>query len=190
MPKKIYDWNTVQAYHNEGHGFVECSRSFGFTHTAWIKAIKRGALRVAPALFRDRRRKYDWAEVRECYEAGATYKQCRYKFGFCAQAWAKAVQRGEIATRSTTKSIEQVLSSGSSRWLKKKKLIREGYVPYHCLECGIADWLGKELVLQIDHVNGVKHDWRIENLRLLCPNCHSQTPTYGGRNLKRPGQAR
>ena len=39
--------------------------------------------------------------------------------------------------------------------------------------------------MQLDHINGVKNDNRLENLRMLCPNCHSQTQTYGGRNLKR-----
>jgi 5-methylcytosine-specific restriction endonuclease McrA len=184
MPRLLYDWNAVQKYHDEGHGFVKCARRFGFTHTAWIKAIKRGRLRAAPAPFSDRRRKYDWIEIRAHYNAGATYKECQRKFGFCAQAWSKAIRRGEIEPRPATKSIGQVLSSRSSRWLKKKKLIREGYVAYHCLECGISDWLGKELVLQIDHINGIKDDWRIENVRMLCPNCHSQTPTYSGRNLK------
>jgi 5-methylcytosine-specific restriction endonuclease McrA len=39
--------------------------------------------------------------------------------------------------------------------------------------------------MQLDHVNGVKNDNRLANLRMLCPNCHSQTPTFTGRNLKR-----
>jgi hypothetical protein len=46
MPRRIYDWPRVQAYYDEGHGFVQCARKFGFSHTAWIKAIKRSALRA------------------------------------------------------------------------------------------------------------------------------------------------
>ncbi|MGA8797634.1 MAG: hypothetical protein WB526_11305, partial [Candidatus Cybelea sp.] len=75
MPKVIYDWAVVQAYHDEGHRFVECAKPFGFSHTAWIKAIKRGALKAAPARFRDRRRKYDWSEVQAYYNAGYTYAE-------------------------------------------------------------------------------------------------------------------
>jgi 5-methylcytosine-specific restriction endonuclease McrA len=185
MPRILYDWEAIQAYHDEGHGFVECSRRFGFCHTAWIKAIKRGALRVAPTRFPDRRRKYDWAEVQRYYDSGGSYRKCQAAFGFCASAWAKAVQRGELKPRRNIKSIAEVLGSKSSRWLKKAKLVREGHLLRRCLECGILEWRGKPLVVQIDHINGVTNDWRIENLRMLCPNCHSQTPTYGGRNAKR-----
>jgi hypothetical protein len=48
---------------------------------------------------------------------------------------------------------------------------------------GIIDvWNNKKLVLHIEHINGISNDNRIENLCFLCPNCHSQTDTYGGRN--------
>jgi 5-methylcytosine-specific restriction endonuclease McrA len=56
---------------------------------------------------------------------------------------------------------------------------------HRCSDCGISDWLGKPLAIQIDHINGAKNDWGLENLRMLCPNCHSQTPTFSGRNRRR-----
>jgi len=82
MPRLLHDWNAVQAYHDEGHGFVESSQRFGFSHTAWIKAIQRGKLRVAPTPFKDRRLKYDWAEVQSYHDAGHSYRQCKARFGF------------------------------------------------------------------------------------------------------------
>ena len=52
------------------------------------------------------------------------------------------------------------------------------------------DWLGKPLVLQLDHINGVFNDNRIENLRLVCPNCHSQFTTFAGKNKPRTKKAK
>ena len=62
-------------------------------------------------------------------------------------------------------------------------LIRLGFYTGVCSECGITDqWNGKELTIEIDHINGVCTDNRRHNLRWLCPNCHSQTNTYRRKN--------
>ncbi len=69
----------------------------------------------------------------------------------------------------------------------KSRLYRAGLLKEdaQCAECGVSSiWNGKRLVLQLDHINGSNRDNRIENLRLLCPNCHSQTDTYAGRNVR------
>lgn len=79
---------------------------------------------------------------------------------------------------------EEIFCVGStySRHHLKRKLINEGQVPYRC-ECGLDGlWQGKLLSLQIDHINGVSNDNRLSNLRFICPNCHSQTDTYAGKN--------
>lgn len=68
----------------------------------------------------------------------------------------------------------------------KKRLIEEGYLECKCSWCGITDtWNGKPIVLHLDHINGVNNDHRLENLRLLCPNCHSQTDTYAGKGKRK-----
>ena len=68
----------------------------------------------------------------------------------------------------------------------KNRLVSEGYLKYECNNCkNLGEWCGRKLVLQIDHINGINNDHRIENLRFLCPNCHSQTKTYSGKNLKK-----
>lgn len=67
----------------------------------------------------------------------------------------------------------------------KRRALKDGVLTNQCIECGlIPKWNGKELVLHLDHINGDKRDNRVTNLRILCPNCHSQTPTYCGRNNK------
>jgi len=60
------------------------------------------------------------------------------------------------------------------------RLMERGW-PYACAWCGISRWRDKRLVLHLDHANGIHNDNRLENLRLLCPNCHSQTETYSNR---------
>lgn len=75
-----------------------------------------------------------------------------------------------------------VENSDYSRGSLKKRLIEEKILDYLCDICGISNWLNSTLVLHLDHINGINNDNRLENLRLLCPNCHSQTSTYTGRN--------
>ena len=72
--------------------------------------------------------------------------------------------------------------STSPRCVVRRKILEDGLLEYKCSKCGISDWAGKPLSLELDHINGVNDDNRIENLRFLCPNCHSQTKTYGSKN--------
>ena len=61
-----------------------------------------------------------------------------------------------------------------------KKLINEGYKEYKCENpnCGISEWHGDEIVLQLHHIDGNNRNNSVENLMLLCPNCHSQTDNF------------
>ena len=68
----------------------------------------------------------------------------------------------------------------------KRKLYKAGLKERKCEECGLGeDWNGKKLVHHLDHINGNKKDWRLENLKILCPNCHSITETYCRRKDKK-----
>jgi 5-methylcytosine-specific restriction endonuclease McrA len=67
----------------------------------------------------------------------------------------------------------------------KERIIKENLIEYSCSICGNnGNWNEKKLPLHIDHQNGKNNDNRLENLRFLCPNCHSQTDTYSGKNKK------
>ena len=73
-------------------------------------------------------------------------------------------------------------NSKHSRNILRRRIIQDNLLEYKCAICGIKTWNGKTLSLELDHINGINNDNRIENLRFLCPNCHSQTSTYGARN--------
>lgn len=62
-------------------------------------------------------------------------------------------------------------------------ILREKLIPYQCAFCGnTGEWLGKTMSLELDHINGINDDHRLENLRFLCPNCHATTDTYCNKN--------
>ena len=65
-----------------------------------------------------------------------------------------------------------------------QRLLAAGLVERRCAMCDLAEWLGQPIPLELDHINGEHDDNRLENIRLLCPNCHAMTPTYRGRNVK------
>lgn len=84
--------------------------------------------------------------------------------------------------------LEEVLikdSEYSSTSGLKLRLIKEQVIIEKCKRCGIIEWEGEKLSLHLDHIDGDNTNNEISNLRLLCPNCHSLTPTYCGKNKKK-----
>jgi 5-methylcytosine-specific restriction endonuclease McrA len=67
----------------------------------------------------------------------------------------------------------------------KLRLLDAGLKEQRCERCGLREWRDEPLALALHHVNGDGLDNRLENLQLLCPNCHSQTDTWGGKNKAR-----
>jgi 5-methylcytosine-specific restriction endonuclease McrA len=101
-------------------------------------------------------------------------------------------------TRNDSSNFTRILSKDEfiNEWLTKKSTKIRKYVKaylikfqlkdYKCSECDNEGlWNGKPLSLQLDHINGINDDNRIDNLRFLCPNCHSQTETYSKKNGQR-----
>jgi 5-methylcytosine-specific restriction endonuclease McrA len=92
-----------------------------------------------------------------------------------------------LDTNSSLKEIDLFVDDCKhSRKDVKKLILKNKLIPYICNECkNEGFWNDKKLTLQLEHKNGKKNDNRIENLCFLCPNCHSQTPTWGSKNIKR-----
>lgn len=106
------------------------------------------------------------------------------RFGFAKTSWDDAVKRGAITTRDLRLPIDRLLKEAKDPKNLKFRLLAEGLLENKCSQCKITEWQGKRISIQLDHINGVNTDNRLENLRMLCPNCHSQTETFGARNTK------
>ena len=75
----------------------------------------------------------------------------------------------------------------NSEWVNtfhlKQRLLNESIKEYRCECCKLSEWMGKPIPLELHHVNGIKNDLRLKNLKLLCPNCHSFTDNYRGKGI-------
>ena len=133
-----------------------------------------------------RQPRHDWDEIQRYYDEGNSLNECIERFGFSRKTWWEAVQRGAMRPRLQAMPIDESLANPNrNRVHIKQRLIKLGIKDEACEECGIRDWLGRPLSLELHHVNGDGKDHRLENLQLLCPNCHSQTDTWGGKNRGR-----
>jgi len=122
-------------------------------------------------------------------EAGGNYEQVKkyilelgIKTGhFKGRAWNKGLKIKGVARIPLEKIL--VKNSSFQSFKLKKRLFAAKLKPMHCEECG---WkkvtTDGYLPLELDHINGDRRDNRLENLRILCPNCHSLKPTHRGRN--------
>jgi hypothetical protein len=127
--------------------------------------------------------RYDWHKVQDCINKGWTFTQCRARFGFSAGAWHAAVESTRIVYKKPPlMPIEQHKKRGSVR----RRLLQEMDPKCRrCTKCHRKTWMKKPIPLELHHKNGNKDDHRRRNLKWLCPNCHSQSDTWTGRNVKR-----
>lgn len=131
-------------------------------------------------------RRYDWAAVQRYYDGGHSVAECVAAFGFNRQTWHAAVNAGRVVPRPVLLPIAELCVAGTprSRGNLKRRLVQEGLKAERCEGCGLERWQGRRLPLALHHVNGERDDNRLENLQILCPNCHALTETFAGRTRR------
>lgn len=131
----------------------------------------------------------------ELYNKGNNYKTLylRLKLDGIDFSHIKRGNKGKKFPNAKKIPLEEILTENSTynRSHLKQRLLKNGMLKNECYECKLGtEWNGKKISLQIDHINGVSNDNRLENLRIICPNCHSQTQNFAGKNFKRTRKIR
>lgn len=153
-----------------------------------------------------RRKSYVWKisdeDFRQSVKESHNWTQLLHKFGKTNYGNVKTIKKrveedgidtshfvGSAANKKgirkfTNDEILIINSPYRNNGSLKRRLLRDGLMKYECVNCGNTGvWKGKPLTLELDHINGDDQDNRLTNLRILCPNCHSQTDTFRGRKV-------
>jgi len=122
----------------------------------------------------------DYKEIRQLAEEFGIELKFSYKRGAMRKHNSKIETTDILVENSPYKNATSL----------KERLIKEGLKEYKCEGCKRTEWEGAPIPLQIHHINGVHNDNRLENIQLLCPNCHSLTDTYAGKNANRENKTK
>lgn len=165
-------------------GMKQCDISRKLNCAKSTVSYRASKLKVLPSLYDGSiyHKRYNWESIRETLKTGISSRECARIYGISSNAWQKALVRGDIPHRiKKFTPINEIKDRGSL----KRRLIKDGILQYFCQRCGINNWQGERLSLHLHHKNGINNDHSLENICLLCPNCHSLTETFAGRNTRK-----
>jgi len=135
-------------------------------------------------------------QIIESVSTGDTMNNCAGKLGLKFSTFKRravllgvyAPNPGRIGIKRDPKEFEKlriptehIISGKHGAYTSsklRKRLVKEGYKENKCEECGITEWMGKAITLELHHIDGNRINNRLENLAILCPNCHSLTPNH------------
>jgi len=172
--KEIYKYYNVCCNTNNLHYINDIAKAVGFDFS----------------YYKEKKKRY-------CLQCGKELKYGQKEF-CCSSCAAKYNNKGKKLSEETKQKIAQTLqkkysteekkillkSDNYTTYKLKDSLFRKGLKEYKCEICGLSEWMGKEIVLHLHHKDGNKFNNNIENLQILCPNCHSQTDNYCDKNRK------
>jgi 5-methylcytosine-specific restriction endonuclease McrA len=187
-------------YENKGVKFLVYNLD-KHTKNSIIKKAKLLGLKVDTSIY-----SYDYEEIKKAVKESISYKEVLRKLNKSSSGDAytyliryikkKNIDVSHFNSWKNNKVINKCFTldeifvknseyKGGTKGLKEM-ILKNNLFEYKCVECGnTGEWNGKQLSLHLDHINGDNKDDRLENLRFLCPNCHSQTETYSGKNNKK-----
>jgi len=159
-----------------------------------------------------RRKSYSKKQLKDAVSSSISYRQVltnlgMNEYGSAYEYLKMAIEECELSTDHFTGQawnkggrvpfsklpMDEILIKESlyrNTHFLKLRLIKEGIFKKECQRCHRKTWEGQSILLQLHHKNGDKRDNRIENLEILCPNCHSLTPNWTGKKLKRDSVVR
>lgn len=179
----------VMRLHNEGLG-TNAIASFMNVSSATISYHKNKLGISGIPVQRIPNGRYDWSPIQRMLDEGQTLKEIRGLCGLSKDRLTRAVKSGHIMRKPlpNEQAVEVWIETYNGRKtyssfhrIVTKRLVEECDWAYECSICFTVEWAGKRLVLHLDHIDGNPLHNTIENYRLLCPNCHSQTPTWGNK---------
>jgi hypothetical protein len=135
--------------------------------------------------------KFTDAELIAQYQVMPTLSKLSHYFNVPdVTIWRRAKKLGlafKIGGSTTKFPLSEILEGKHPQYQSNKlknRLVNEGVKEDKCEVCGITEWQGKPITMQLDHIDGNSHNHLYDNLRLVCPNCHAQTDTWCGKNKK------
>ena len=139
------------------------------------------------------RTSYSYAQVIEKLHlrvAGSNYDTVKRKIKelhldvshMTGQAWNQGIRRKPLREAKPLSEILVEHSTFINANHLRERLLKEGLKQHKCEYCGYSEWMGQPIALELHHINAIRDDQRLENLQLLCPNCHALTDNYRGKN--------
>ena len=154
---KLKTWNDDQ--------FIDAVK----TSLSYADVIRKLGLKVAGSNYDTVKRKIKELDLDITHMTGAAWNQGeRYKPIKPAQPLSEILIKNSLFVNSNHLRI---------------RLLKEKVKEYKCEYCGNSEWMNNPIALELHHINGIKDDLRLENLEILCPNCHAFTDNYRGKNI-------